>query len=212
MKITKFGHACLLIEEKDARILIDPGSFSTLQNAVENVDAIFITHEHLDHLSIECLQTILPKSPQAVIYTNPGVGQKLKEAGVSYRLLGDTEKTAIKGVAVEGVGVDHALVYRSLPIVNNTGYMIANRFFYPGDALTLPNRPVEILAYTAIAPWMRIAEGVEYAKAVKPKIAFPVHDGFLKRIASVYYRIPEQEFTKAGIQWVMIEDGGALEV
>lgn len=29
MKITKFGHACLLIEEADARILIGPGTYSS---------------------------------------------------------------------------------------------------------------------------------------------------------------------------------------
>ena len=49
MKITKFGHSCLLVEEGGARILLDPGKYSILQNNVENVDAIVITHEHQDH-------------------------------------------------------------------------------------------------------------------------------------------------------------------
>ncbi|MBP9694894.1 MAG: MBL fold metallo-hydrolase [Candidatus Magasanikbacteria bacterium] len=28
MRITKFGHSCLLVEENDVRVLIDPGAFS----------------------------------------------------------------------------------------------------------------------------------------------------------------------------------------
>lgn len=212
MKITKFGHSCLLAEGAGARILIDPGSFSTLQNSVENVDAILITHEHADHLSIECLQTILPKSPDAVMYTNPGAGKKLEEAGIAYQLLGDKETATVKGVIIEGVGVNHAFIYSGVPIVHNTGYMIADRFFYPGDAFTVPDQSVEILAYPAVAPWMKISEALDYAKLIKPKIAFPVHDGLLSNIATVYYRIPEQEFTKAGIQWIVIEDGQTIEM
>jgi hypothetical protein len=28
LKITKYGHCCMLVEEKDSRILIDPGNFT----------------------------------------------------------------------------------------------------------------------------------------------------------------------------------------
>lgn len=56
MKVTKFGHCCLLIEEEGLRILTDPGSYSTRQNDVQNIDVILITHEHPDHLHIESLK------------------------------------------------------------------------------------------------------------------------------------------------------------
>ena len=50
MKITKFGHSCLLVEENGVRILFDPGSYSTAQNDVKNIDVVLITHEHSDHV------------------------------------------------------------------------------------------------------------------------------------------------------------------
>ena len=57
MKITKFGHCCLLIEEKGIRILTDPGMFSIrYQNNVRDIDIILITHDHQDHNNIKAVK------------------------------------------------------------------------------------------------------------------------------------------------------------
>jgi hypothetical protein len=40
MQITKFGHACLLIETSAARVLIDPGAFSAGFEKVDGLSAI----------------------------------------------------------------------------------------------------------------------------------------------------------------------------
>jgi len=44
MRVTHLGHACLLVELADTRILIDPGSFSRGFDEVRDLDAIVITH------------------------------------------------------------------------------------------------------------------------------------------------------------------------
>ena len=211
MLITKFGHSCLLIEESGLHILFDPGSYSTLQNDVERVDVILITHEHQDHLHIESLQKILSRNPEAKIFTNSGVGEKLRETNIAYELFEHKQTITLKGVLIEGFGTDHAQIYNTIPIIPNTGYFINNRFFYPGDALNIPDRPVEILAYPAVAPWMKLADALDYGKAVHPNVAFPVHDGFLKS-PGAYYRYAESELTAAGIQWVVIEEGKSAEL
>ena len=57
MKITWLGTACLLIETAQCRLLFDPylRSFSSLpafpMECVAEIDAIFITHPHLDHFA-----------------------------------------------------------------------------------------------------------------------------------------------------------------
>jgi L-ascorbate metabolism protein UlaG (beta-lactamase superfamily) len=66
-----------------------------------------------------------------------------------------------------------------MPQIDNVGFLIDNRLFYPGDALTEPGKEIEILALPAAAPWAKLSEVVDYALAVKPKIAFPVHDSIL---------------------------------
>ncbi len=69
MKITKYGHCCLFVEEQGLRILIDPGMFTEGKHPVENIDVLLITHEHQDHCHVPSVQTILKNSPQAKVYT-----------------------------------------------------------------------------------------------------------------------------------------------
>ncbi|MBI3442299.1 MAG: MBL fold metallo-hydrolase [Candidatus Sungbacteria bacterium] len=141
MHITKFGHSCLLVEEGGARILIDPGSYSTMQNVVREVDVILITHEHQDHLDARSLKVILANSPEVKIVTNQGAGRVLTGEGIEYQKIGDGENILIKDVLIEAFGKDHALIHSSIPVIPNTGFFIANRFFYPGDAFVYPSAP-----------------------------------------------------------------------
>ncbi|MBI2444051.1 MAG: MBL fold metallo-hydrolase [Candidatus Magasanikbacteria bacterium] len=210
MRITKFGHSCLLVEEGRARILIDPGVWSTIPE-LTNLDAILVTHEHQDHLGIENIKKLLLSNPNCIIYTNAGVGKKLAEAGVAYQNLGNKQVSEVAGVKIEGVGEKHAFIYSTLPVVDNTGYLIAGRLFHPGDALNVPNIAVDILACPIAAPWMKLADMLDYGLQVKPQVIFPTHDAFLKP-ANPYYTHAEREFKQAGIEWMMLEDGKSREI
>ena len=187
MKITKLGHCCLLIEEAGARIMTDPGMFPVLQNDVKDVDIILITHEHQDHFHLESLKIVLQNNPKAQIFTNSGVGALLEKEGIAFELLADGDSQVVQGILIEGFGTTHATIYEEYGKVANTGYFIANRFFYPGDAFYDPKKPVEILALPVSGPWVKIADAVEYAKMLKPKICFPVHDGMLKFTAPTFF-------------------------
>ena len=50
MRITHLGHAAVLVETDDARVLIDPGNFSTGWHGLTDLDAILVTHQHPDQL------------------------------------------------------------------------------------------------------------------------------------------------------------------
>jgi L-ascorbate metabolism protein UlaG (beta-lactamase superfamily) len=212
MRVTKFGHSCLLVEVQKARILIDPGNFSTGQETVSGLHAVLITHEHPDHITLDSVKTILSNNPNALIYTNEGVGKLLSEAGISYQTLENGTVAEIEGVSVRGYGVDHACIHDSIPLIRNTGYMIADAFFYPGDALTQFPQNVEVLALPVAAPWLTLADAVEYALKVKPKVCFPVHDGMLRpeRVGSTRF-IPKNILEKAGIGFVDMVEGSVTE-
>lgn len=210
MKITKLGHCCMVIEQADLRILTDPGGWTTAQNDVRNIDIVLITHEHPDHLHVESVKTVLVNNPSAKIYTNSGVGKILKENGIPFELLENWKSATEKGVLIEAFGEEHAYIYKTIPSVINTGYFIANKLFYPGDAFTNPGRPVEILALPVAGPWMHIADALNYAIAIKPKNAFPVHDGMLK-ITGPFHRIPENTLKPLGINFFVPEEGKEYE-
>jgi L-ascorbate metabolism protein UlaG (beta-lactamase superfamily) len=210
MKITKFGHSCLLVEEKETRIIIDPGSFSSLQNGVQNIDAVLISHEHQDHLDIFSLQNIIKSNPQAIIYSNKTVAEKLSIENIPCLVLESNQIVFIKDVSVEICGSEHAEILPTIPLIQNSGFIIAGRLFFPGDAFTVPNKSVEILALPVCAPWSKLSEVISYLKKVKPKIAFPVHDAILN-IKRLYYHWPEQTMLEIGGGWRVIEEGQCLE-
>lgn len=209
MRITKFGHSCLLVEENGAHILVDPGAWSALPENLQNINAILITHEHADHLDIKWLQKILPYNPQAVIYTNKGVGQKLKEANLDFRLLEDGQSIFVGGVSIEAFGIDHAIIYSGLQHWDNTSFLIGGRLFHPGDSLYVPPKPVEVLALPVCAPWSKVSEVIDYAKTIKPKLAFPIHDGMLK-VVGPFHKMPENFLVPEGIEWRIIENNETI--
>ncbi len=206
MKITKLGHCCLVVEIDGVRIMTDPGIFSITQNEVKDIDIVLITHEHQDHFHLDSLKVVLKNNPKAQVITNRGVGMLLKKEGIAYELLEDKQSKTISGVLLEGCGEKHAIIYQDFGQVVNTGYFIANRFFYPGDAFYNPNKNVEILALPVAGPWMKISEAVEYAKLLRPKVCFPVHDGILA-YTKPFYGTLEEFLPPEGIEFALIVPG-----
>lgn len=204
MKITKFGHCCLLIEEKGIRILTDPGSYSTQQDTIKDLDLVLITHEHQDHFHIDSIKAIIKNNPQVKIITNKSVGEYLEKEGIAFIVVENNQSFDFNGLLIDGFGNDHALIYHSIQPIQNTGYFIANRLFYPGDALINPGKEVEILALPVAGPWMKLLEAIDYALEIKPKICFPVHEGILKMPGSTH-RVPPEILEPKGIKFAILE-------
>jgi L-ascorbate metabolism protein UlaG (beta-lactamase superfamily) len=180
MRITKYGHCCLLIEENAKRIITDPGMFSTAQNEAKNIDIVIITHDHGDHLHMESVKHIMKNNPEAVIVTNRDVGALLTKENIFFTKIEDGEEKTINEIRIKGIGNDHAVLLPGITLSMNTGYFIGERFFYPGDSFVEPKSAVDILALPVAGPWMKLSEALEYAEAVQPKTCVPVHDGMLK--------------------------------
>lgn len=170
----------MLINTGTVTIMTDPGNYSTLQNDVTGVDIILFTHEHQDHYHIDSLRQVLSNNPNAKIITNSAVGKLLDAENISYELVQDSQQNDLHGVLIEGFGDKHAQIYKEFGQVENTGYFIDNKLFYPGDAFTNPGKPVDILAVPIAGPWMKASEAIEYVSQVKPRVTFPVHDGIWK--------------------------------
>jgi len=205
MKVTKFGHCCMLIEDKNVRILTDPGTFSTEQDNVENIDVVLITHEHQDHFHIESLKNILANNQNAKIITNKTVGKLLDKEHIKYEIVEHNQHTKIRDVLIEGFGVKHAVMHSSFPQSDNTGYFIGNRLFYPGDALTNPGKHVDILAWPVAGPWIKIGEALDYALELKPRVCFPVHDAVLvEGMRQFTGMMAKQVLVPKGIEYVQL--------
>jgi L-ascorbate metabolism protein UlaG (beta-lactamase superfamily) len=182
MRLTKMGHACVRLEHAGATLIIDPGSFSA-PDAADGADAILITHEHADHFVEERVRAAAERNPDLHIWTNSAVANLLASSQPSLGTRvqsvqhGDTFSAA--GMDVLVIGELHALVHPDVPRVLNVGFLVGGQVFHPGDAFTLPQQPVETLLLPIHAPWSKAAEVIDFARAVKPRLAVPIHDALL---------------------------------
>jgi L-ascorbate metabolism protein UlaG (beta-lactamase superfamily) len=207
MKIKKIGHCCLFIQTDKLNILTDPGNFSVGQNEVKNIDIILITHEHADHIHTDSLKVIISNNPNAKIITNSGVAKILDQENIKYEILEEGIKE-INGFTLEAIDSKHEEIFEQVGQVKNTAYFINSKLFYPGDSFCNPKKEVEILALPVAGPWCKIPDAIRYALSLKPKKAFPVHDGMLQvdRIGGAH-KIPEKVLTENGIEFVVMHAG-----
>ena len=212
MKIKKIGHCCLLIQTEKLTILTDPGIFSIGQNFITGIDIVLITHEHTDHLHTDSLKEVLKNNPEAKVFTNTGVGKKLDEVGIAHSLLEGRNLIVISGITIEAFDCKHEEIFEEIGQVKNTGYLIDDKLFYPGDSFYNPKKPVDVLALPVAGPWCKISDAIRYVLSVKPNKVFPVHEGMLQvdRIGSSH-KIPEKVLAENGIEFVVMNAGDERE-
>jgi L-ascorbate metabolism protein UlaG (beta-lactamase superfamily) len=212
MKITKFGQCCLLVEVEGKRILTDPGKFSVSQNQLRDIDLVLITHEHSDHLHTESIKEIVHNNPEVKIVTNSSVAKILHDLGIDSQVLEGRSVDEVGGISVEAFDGKHEEIFEEYGQVQNTGYFIAEKLFYPGDAYTEPGREVEILALPVAGPWCKCADALSYAIRVMPEVTFPVHDWLLNEDGiALTYGIFESQLKSHGIQFVRLTNDETKE-
>ncbi|SMD07496.1 MBL fold metallo-hydrolase [Lentzea albidocapillata] len=173
MKLVHFSHACVLLESGSTRILIDPGTFSSGFEDLEDLDAVLVTHQHFDHIDAERLPALLKANPRAQLIVDEGTAPSVENATVARP--GDTFK--IGDTTVRVVGGQHAVIHEDIPIVPNAAYVVGDgAFYHPGDSLFVPDEDIDVLGLPAGAPWLRTGEAVDFMRAVKPRVAVPIHE------------------------------------
>lgn len=188
MDVTSFGHSCLLLEYSNARILIDPGSFSKGFESLTDLDAILVTHTHPDHLDPERFADLVGANPSARIWAEPSVAKELSDGSSDAASGGAIEASALAagdsievgGVTIAGAGGKHAIIYKDLPQVGNVGMIFTAEgeptLFHPGDSLDAVPSGVDVLGVPISAPWCAAKETIEFVRAVGAERAIPIHD------------------------------------
>lgn len=176
MRITKYEHALLVVEQSASQLVVDPGSYSNLPE-LQNVVAVVFTHLHDDHTSIEHAQTISQSFPAVKMFGTQEVVDKLKGLDVQAVFHGDHYE--VGPFQIDFYGGLHQVIHRSIPLVQNVGVMINSKLYYPGDSYTFPEQSVEMLACPTSAPWLRISDVIDFLDVIRPKKCFATHNALL---------------------------------
>jgi L-ascorbate metabolism protein UlaG (beta-lactamase superfamily) len=212
MRLTKLGHSCIRIEHDGTVVVLDPGVF-TDAGAVDGADAVLITHEHPDHYHPDHL-----RRTAAPIFTISAVAAQIRDGApdLAERVTVVTpgEEFAPGGILVTAIGELHAVIHPELPRFDNSGYLLTvgeTTVFHPGDALTGPGRPVDVLLAPVCAPWMRVSEGIDFARSVGAARNVAIHD---RVYSDAGLGIADGHFGRflgaAGLDYVRLPDGHDL--
>jgi L-ascorbate metabolism protein UlaG (beta-lactamase superfamily) len=179
MQLTKFTHACVRLDDGERSLVIDPGVFSEVEEALDGVATVLVTHEHADHLDVDKLRAAASRDPRLRIWAPPPIAAALPELGEQVVAVGAGESFDAGGFAVRTFGGQHALIHPQIPMIPNVGYLIDGAVYHPGDSFAVPDVPVETLLLPTNAPWSKASEVIDFAVAVRAPRVFQVHDSLV---------------------------------
>lgn len=205
MRITKRGHACLDLDVRGTRVLIDPGTYSTVPQT-SGVDALVLTHAHADHADPELVRRILTDSPAAVLLapaaTVAALAEVVRSTGADVDTVKPGDAAALGSTVLAFTGGRHAPVHRDVDSGSNVGVLVDGTLYHPGDSFTVPDRRVPVLAVPVSGPWLKLGEVLDFVAEVHPGRVLPIHDSYLSDVG--------MRSTVARLEHVAAEHGGSL--
>lgn len=186
-KITALGHDGFVVEfaEPAIKIAFDPFEAQT----DEKVDYIFISHPHFDHCHPDSIRRLMNEKTKIIAPLS--CQNELAEFGESVKFYDGKEKVT-----------DGSLTYWSIPAYNINKFRTPSEVFHPkelggvgfvaevnktrlyhaGDTDVTPEmgtlKKIDVAFLPVSGTYvMTVAEAVEAAKLIQPKLAIPMHFG-----------------------------------
>lgn len=177
MKLTKYEHACVVLEKEGASIVIDPGTLSPgAAEIIAGTDAILLTHEHFDHVNEAAINEALTARPDLRLYAPAALAGTFAGHPDQFTSVAAGDKLALGPFAITVHGSEHAAMHPDLPVIANVGYLLDGGLYHPGDAYFVPEAPVSVLLLPTSGPWLKLSETVDYVRAVRPQQIVQIHE------------------------------------
>ncbi len=179
-KIHWFGHDAICIDGSSV-VLIDPFQLS----AAKPADLILISHDHFDHNSPDDVAKI--QKSDSVIVTDSASARKLKgdkKIKSEIKVAAPGDRLTVKGVEIEvgpAYNTNKEFHPKAAGMLSFVIKLDGVRYYHAGDTDFIPemNRLNVDIAFPPVSGTyvMTADEAVQAAKAIKPKIAIPMHYG-----------------------------------
>lgn len=216
MRITKYGHSCLMLEEGDEQLLIDPGKYTFIDGItpkdIPQPHGVLFTHEHGDHYAPEETKQIINGAAIPII-TNASLAEKAAQDGLYATAIAPGETKTLGAFTVRGVAASHGDIPGGPP--ENIGFIINDILYHPGDSLygILPYASIKVMALPIGTPWGTRVQAFAHAKDIHPEIVIPIHDAYFKDFFIESQNTHAEKYlAEAGIAVKALAPGESLEI
>lgn len=179
MRVTKYPQSCLVVEVAGTRLAVDPGTLVTARHDVAELgrlDAVLYTHRHHDHLDVEVVDRLLAQD--VTLYGNADVVELLGAARCT--LVEDGRPFTVGGVGVVPRDLPHVVMVDGAPGPPNTGFVVADTLFHPGDGIELAGLAVPAAAIPIAGPSISFRDAYRFVRQLGADHVIPIHyDVFL---------------------------------
>jgi L-ascorbate metabolism protein UlaG (beta-lactamase superfamily) len=205
MKITRYFQSCLLIEEADTRILIDPsGQEAENSEKFGKLDAVLYTHEHGDHFEPSLAKKFAESG--VPIYANTSTAKQIEVQKIEIK---NGDEFEVKSLKIKALELPHCLMWDGAQGPQNTGYLINGKFFHPGDGVELSGLSVDVLAVPINGPDVSWKDAFALSKQLAAKDVIPVHYDYLGGNADVFANMASSNF---GLNAHALKNGESVEI
>lgn len=181
MKITKYPQSCFVLEKASRRIIIDPGNFvaqSYTPEQLGKLEGVLITHQHADHADPDLIKSIVSAGTCEVV-ANPSVAESLGDDLVTHQV-GDGDVFDLASFHIKTFNLMHGDMADGSPGPFNTGYIIDDVFFHPGDGIEVMNLTVPVSAVPIGGPDISPRDIYDFIKAIGAHTIIPMHYDYFK--------------------------------
>lgn len=209
MKITKYPQSCLLLEKNEKRILIDPGNFVAEKYKPKDflpLDGVLITHRHADHADSSFINELAKAG--VTIIANRDTTEFLGEA-VS-EIIDDGGELELGGFKVRAHELAHCLMVDGTSGPQNTGYIIDEIFFHPGDGVKTAGVEVQAAAIPIAGPDVSPHDSYAFIESLGAQIVIPVHYDYFVNDPE-FFKQTVARFNKE-INVAVLKNGESLDV
>ena len=181
LTVQPINHSAIRFEFKGKQYYVDPAGEAPWDK-MPKADAILITHEHFDHLNLKVINRI--KKDSTLIFAN---ASSVKEAGFGQVIeVGQSRK--VLDITVQAVPAYNLTAERLRfhpKARKDNGYVLTfgdKRIYVAGDTEGTPEmkalKDIDVAFLPINLPYtMPPKEAADAARAFKPKILYPYHQG-----------------------------------
>ncbi len=209
MKVAKYPQSCLIIEHAGKRLCIDPGKFVADKFTAQDLlplDAILITHEHFDHANPELLRDLTQGG--LPVYANESTKRLLGD--VVTQVVSDGQVFEAAGMQITARELPHSLLPDGSPGPQNTGYVVNDAFFHPGDGFALEGLHVDAAAIPIAGPDISPKDAFAFIKQLGCKIVIPIHYSFFLEDPHILAQFAPE--IVPNVKFVVLDDGQSIDL